>query len=128
MLATIDEVRHALERMGNLIDQRTAMQLQMGMLRDEILEQVKPELLALDAEWAPNLNLVQDAIVKVEGEVRAGVLQLGASVKGTRFRGSFVRGSRRWNSDKLDGYALAHPEILECLEEEGKPSVRISKV
>ena len=54
------------------------------------------------------------------------VLELGYTVTGTEYQAVFSEGRVTWQTDHLDGFAEAHPEILK-FRNQPKPSVSIRK-
>jgi hypothetical protein len=60
----------------------------------------------------------------MKNEITTMVLKFGETVKGKYWRASFVKGrAGAFETDKLLGYAAAHPEILKFKKPDGKPSV-----
>ena len=57
----------------------------------------------------------------------AGVFTIGATVKANGLMAVYNKGRVSWDSKLLDGYAVAHPEIL-AARKEGDPSVTIRTV
>lgn len=55
------------------------------------------------------------------------VLKKEESIKGDGLQAIFSKGRTTWDTAKLNGYAIAHPEI-EQLRKVGKPSVSIREV
>lgn len=70
---------------------------------------------------------LDDEIDGTKDSIRARVLALGESVKTPWKRAIYSKGRTTWDSKRLGGYAVAHPEILE-MRKVGKPSVSIRKV
>ena len=58
----------------------------------------------------------------LEGEIRAAVLETGATIESDHLQAVWKKGRVSWDSGRLAGYAVAHPEIL-ALRKEGAPTV-----
>lgn len=59
--------------------------------------------------------------------INKAVLEKKESVKGELLHAVFSLGRTTWDTKKLEGYAIAHPEINE-LKKTGSPSVSIREV
>jgi hypothetical protein len=116
-----------IDALSDARDAQTALRLAWEAGRDRILEQVKEELTALDAEYTPQLATVQETATTLEAEVRAEVLRVGISCKGTRLHVIWVKGRVSWDTKALDGYAAAHPEMLQ-FRKEGEPSISMRNI
>ena len=117
-----------LDRLAELDAHRDAVLMDKEALKQQIMpEEVKQQLRDVDSEYNPKLEAISQERAQLEAEVRNDVMVYGVSVKGERYRASYVKGRISWNTEALDGYALAHPEINIC-RKEGAPTVRIAKV
>ena len=92
--------------------------------REEILKTVKAELDALAAEYEPLLTSANERAAELEAEVKHEVAEHGASLKGSRLHAVYSRGRIAWDTQGLEGYAAAHPEVL-TFRKEGQPSVSL---
>jgi len=104
----------------------------LGLQKKELIDQVfTPEIRAhieeVETEFGAKAETVNFNIALLEEEIRATVLLSGESAKGQFFRASFKQGRTTWDTKRLEGYALSHPEI-EVLKKVGEPSVSISKI
>ncbi len=95
--------------------------------REEILKAVKAELDALEAEYEPLLASANQRVAALETEVKRDVIEYGASVKASKLHAVYARGRISWDNKGMDGYAVAHPEIL-TFRKEGEPSVSLRVV
>jgi len=117
-----------LDRLAELDAHRDAVLMDKEALKRQIIpEEVKQQLRDVDSEYNPKLEAISQERAQLEAEVRNDVMVYGVSVKGERYRASYVKGRISWNTEALDGYALTHPEINIC-RKEGAPTVRIAKV
>ena len=65
-------------------------------------------------------------VSELQEQIKAEILSRGTSVKGAYLHAVFMKGRVSWDSKMLEGFALAHPVILQA-KAEGKPSVTIRK-
>ena len=78
----------------------------------------------IEEEFAGKRDDVDKNIADLEAEIKADVKAEGKSVKGNFFQAVFNRGRVTWNTDMLDGFLAAHPELKDA-RKEGEPSVSI---
>lgn len=65
---------------------------------------------------------LSDAIKNLEEQIKTEVLSIGKTVKTDSITAVYSKGKIGWDSNLLNGFALAHPEIL-AARTIGKPSV-----
>lgn len=92
--------------------------------RTLVLEQVRTQLEALDAEFGEMLREADEEVGRLEAEVKHAVRQVGASVKQEGIHAIYARGRVTWDNRGLSQYADTHPEVLE-FRRIGNPSVSI---
>ncbi len=90
----------------------------------EILKKVQAELDALDEEIKPLLNVSELRVAELEEEIKQAVLKHGATVKGARVQAVYYKGRISWDSESLDRYAAAHPEVMQY-RKQGEPSIQL---
>lgn len=120
---TIDK----LDRLANLQDQRTLLQMDLSAKRDRVLAPVAAELAALADEYEAMFAAVDASILTLTDDVKASAIAEGETIRGSRLQAVFVKGRTSWNGRALDGYAAAHPEINQ-FRSVGDPSVTIRAV
>ncbi len=121
------------EKLDKLADLRAApdaIRLQKQALIDTILtDEIRMKLADIEAEFAEPLQAAADAAAALEAEIKAEVVQGGATVRGTHLMAMYVKGREGgWDGAKLNGYAAAHPEILPFKNPDGKPSSSIKSI
>ena len=123
--AAVGELLDALaELRGEIATERAAIEASVeAVLTDEQRASIKTIRQAGEARLQP----MRAAESEAESTVRAAVLGLDKSVKGTRLRASLVNGSDKWDTAALKGYAVAHPEIKQFVTP-GVKTVRISEI
>lgn len=118
---TIDK----LNLLADLKAKADSIRLHYDDLRNEILT---PEILAqlaeIDAECQTTIGSLNDGMTQLEAEIKAEVIQAGASVKGANLQAVYNKGRVTWDTKALDGYAAGHPEIMP-FRKVGDPSVSI---
>ncbi len=95
--------------------------------RQKALGAIQEQLNDIDIRHLPFIAQTELQVAAIEAEVRAVVLQEGASAKGARLQAIYVKGRTSWDSKALDGYSAAHPEI-ERFRKVGEPSVTFRSV
>lgn len=81
----------------------------------------------IEAEFAGKAGAIDDNIRKLTEEIKAEIKALGTSVKGQYMQAVYVKGRVTWDSSKMDGYAVGHPECL-FMRREGEPSVTLRHI
>lgn len=94
---------------------------------DAILAQVKDELDALHAELDPLVSAAEGDLSAVEAALKQEIIAAGVTVKGEHYMAVFNKPRVTWDTAKLEGLALAHPEIL-ALKKMGEPTVTIREI
>jgi hypothetical protein len=92
--------------------------------REAVLELVRSQLEALDAEFAERRRTADEEVRRLEGEVKELVLHFGQTVKHEGIHAVYARGRVLWDNGGLSRYAEAHPELLE-FRKVGAPSVSL---
>jgi chromosome segregation ATPase len=81
----------------------------------------------IEVEFSGKAEAVDENIKKLTEEIKSDVLTMGVSVKGKYYQGIYVKGRVTWDTSKMDGYAVGHPEVL-FMRKEGDPSCTIRKI
>ena len=120
-----EEIVAMLDRLDNLKAQLDLLRMDMEAKRRQIIPaEVQAELDALEAEYAPAIEAAQAGIASLEAEIKAAVLEHGATVKASNLQAVWMRGRVTWDTKALDGFAKARPELL-AFRKEGPPTVSI---
>lgn len=120
-------VKEKLDKLANLQERLAQVQDEKQKALDDIMAPVLEAIKILEDQYQSRLAEIENDITFLDADIRSDVLQLRESVKGTFLHAVFSKGRVSWNDDKLLGYAIDHPEILE-FRSESKPSVAIRKV
>ncbi len=108
-------------------DRLVLLQTEYARRVEAVMAAVKDELDALDHELKPILDTATTLKTEIEAELKTAVLAEGATIKGARLMAVWAKGRETWQTDKLAGFALAHPELLE-LRKVGEPTVSIRAI
>ena len=92
--------------------------------RETLLERLKPELDALDAEYAVRLKGSGAEATRSEAAARHAAVAYGSSFKHAGVHAVYVRGRVSWDAKGLESYADDHPEVREH-RRVGEPSVSL---
>lgn len=127
-MASEKGIQKLLESLDVLRLQRTAASLKEQKEVDTVLT---PELLKKinairDLFAASNLTL-QHEIDALEASIKRQTTDLGRSVRGSHWQAVWSKPRVSWNTDGLEGFGAAHPEIL-AFRSEGKPTVSLRAV
>jgi hypothetical protein len=123
----LEHVTEKLERFSNLRNAAEFTRLDYETKRKEILQQIQPELDALDAEYKPVLEAAEENIAALENEIKTDVLLYGQSISGGMYRACYVQGRVSWDNDGMARYAASHPDVLQ-FRKQGQPSVSLRVV
>jgi len=96
-------------------------------LAESIPPEVQAALDAVKAEFDIPLSVSAEMTGELEAEIKDAILELQSSVKGSKLHAVWAKGRTTWSTDGLEGYALAHPELLN-FQKVGAASVSIREV
>ena len=91
----------------------------------DVLAQTQDQLTAARKE--AGIDELEEAIASMKKAIGAEVLAHGQPVKGSILQAVINKGRTSWDGKLLEGYAVAHPEILQA-RKEGEPTVTIRTV
>lgn len=119
--------KELMEEYEDRCDRLALLQAEYARRVEVVMATVKEELDALDVELKPILETATTLKTEIEAELKTAVLAEGATIKGARLMAVWAKGRETWQTDKLAGFALAHPELLE-LRKVGEPTVSIRAI
>lgn len=135
-LAEIDTKRAAVsgryraqdaQRRETIAAQQTAIRTRVEAETQGVYTALAQRKAEIEAEFAGKADAVDDNIRKLTEEIKADVKTLGATVKADHFQAVYVKGRVTWDTSKMDGYAVGHPEVL-FMRKEGEPSVTLRRI
>lgn len=116
------------QKIDKLADLHSAKDVLNRIKEEQKAKILTPELLQalddIDAEFSDQEAGVNANIADLEAEIKADVINHGQTVKGEFMQAVWAKPRVSWDTKAIDGYAKAHPEILE-FRKEGSPSVSI---
>lgn len=124
---TPEQIESMLDDLASLQSLLDEIALQKQECIDRVLAPVKDQLDSIEEEFAVRTAHVSDEIAALTNRIKTAVLQHGSTVRGRFLQAVWSKGRAKWDTRALQGYAKAHPEVLEFYQE-GDPSVSIRKV
>jgi len=119
------DIQVMLDQLAEYQAMKDVMMLERQKLIDEIYtEEIKQRMAEVEIEFAGKTETVDENIERLTEQIKQAVIEHGKSVKSSVYGAVYVRGRVTWNAKSLDGYAIAHPQIL-SFRKEGKPSVSL---
>ena len=109
-----------------VIEAKTRIDTDLQAQIAEVYNQVAIRKQEINDEFSEKASGVLDNIAKLTADVKAEVIKIGKSVKGSVYQAVFVKGRVTWNTDMLDGMIIAYPELGKA-RKEGQPSVTLRK-
>jgi hypothetical protein len=85
--------------------------------------QMEIEINAIQVKFESENSEIIESLRTLKNDVNDSVLTEEKTIKGEKYTVSYVKGRSSWDGKKLDGYAAAHPEILQ-FKTTGNPSTR----
>ena len=98
-----------------------------ALIERVLTPEIKDLLAEIDAEFDPKIAELNMTLSILEAQIKEQVLISGQTVKGSLHQFVFSKPRVSWDTKLLDGYAMAHPEILH-FRKEGNPSVSVRGV
>ncbi len=122
------EIRAALQQLEDLTIQQQLVAMQKQSLLDGVLTpEIQRHIADIQAEFAPREDSLATTLTELTANVKRLVAAYGQTVAGQHLQAVWVKGRESWDSRGLQGYARAHPEVLE-FQKVGEPSVSIRTV
>ena len=102
-----------------------------GKLFDLLGEDLYTRLQEIKANYEVLLdqaNSDRERVVKtLQDGIKTAAVEIGETVKAEHYMAVFTQPKPTWDNGKLEGFALIHPEILQCRTEKN-PYVSIRRV
>jgi len=119
-----------LDQLADYQAQRALIEMRKQELIDSVYTpDIKAKLQEIDAEFAAQYEGVDANIASITEVIKSDVLVHGTTVKGQFLMAVYAKGREGgWDSAKLKGFAMAHPEILAAKKPDGDPTVSIRKI
>ena len=94
------------------------------MIDKVITPEIKAQLENIDREIDPIIEQFNTRAAELADLIKAEVIAAGETVSGEFHQAVYMKGRTSWDSKSLEGFAAAHPEILQ-FKTIGSPSVSI---
>lgn len=121
VINNLDTLYECREKLGDLIAEMDKA------LNDALPPEVRVTLNTIRAEYEPQLTYLEQQIRKLESEIKESTLLLGESIRGKNLMAVFNKGRVSWDTNKLEGFAEAYPEI-KAFRKVGEPSITIKRI
>jgi len=116
------------DKLADMQAERDVISLEKQELIDKILTpEIKAQIAEIEAEFEPRIESADKAIAEQTDFVKKLVINAAETVKGAFLQAVFMKGRVSWDTKALDGYAVAHPEIV-AMRKQGDPTVSIRKL
>ena len=89
-----------------------------------ITPEIKAQLENIDREIDPIIEQFNTRAAELADLIKAEVIAAGETISGEHHQAVYSKPRVSWDSKGLEGYAVAHPEIL-VFRSEGNPSVSL---
>lgn len=121
-------IPNELDKLADMQAERDVLAMSKQAAIDAVITlEIKAQIADIEAEYAPILEAADLQIQAKTNEIKRLVITCGESFKGTFLHAVFAKGRVSWDTKRLDGYAVAHPEIA-AMRSTGEPSVSIRKI
>ena len=124
-----ETIAHRLDSLDNIKARLELLQLtKRGLIEKAIPPEVQETLNDIEVEFELGINSTQDAISKLEGEIKAMCVHAGESVKGEFLQVVRYKGRTSWDSKGLMSLEKGNPEIWKIVRNfmsTGEPSAQI---
>ena len=114
----LDEYTNNLAEIDLLNGERQAM------IDKVITPEIKAQLENIDREIDPIIEKFNARVAELADLIKAEVIAAGQTISGEHHQAVYSKPRVSWDSKGLEGYAVAHPEIL-VFRTEGNPSVSL---
>jgi hypothetical protein len=119
--------RYELAEASRIEAQKRAIQEEIKAQTQAVYDGVAQRKREIEAEFSGKAEAIDENIKRLTDEIKAEVRNLGATVKSTHFQAVYVKGRVTWDTSKMDGYAVGHPEVL-FMRKEGEPSITLRRI
>lgn len=122
------DVKQLLDELAEAKSQIDALELEKrARLAQAIPDDVKAAIEAIETDIAARQNEAAERAANIEAQVKAAVIENGATVKGAYLMAVWNKGRVSWDSKKLDGMMALIPALADA-RTQGEPSVTIRAV
>lgn len=116
------------EKLNKLYELKSQLQLRKldmeALIKSIIPDEVKVQIKEIEEEFSFVTSHITDELNSLEAEIKQEVSLAGETVRGDYIMAVWSKPRTTWDNKGLDGYAVAHPEIVQ-FRRTGEPSVSI---
>lgn len=117
-----------IEKYADLVERLDMLTKNQAELKEKLVpDEVRKAIEELNAEYSPMIEAVQTELAETKAAIEKQVLEVTATWKGSRYMAVWNKGRESWDGKALDGFAMAHPEILQA-KKTGSPTVSFRQV
>lgn len=120
-------IQEKLDQLASLQDLAAKIRETFEETKAFYLAPVKENIDLAEQNMLSKMAELNPIILELTEEIKTLVTDTGQSVKGKYLHAVFVKGRISWDGKLLDGFAMAHPVILQA-RSEGKPSVTLRQI
>lgn len=116
-------LENTMKEYESCVEKVNLLQAEQALVTQKALQTVKEELATLQ-------NLIENAmndVNKIKNDLETLVLAAATTFHGSKWMVKWNKGRESWDTSKLAGFALAHPELL-VLKKVGDPTVSFCKI
>jgi len=119
------DIIEMMERLFSYIEEAAHLEVQgqdaqRACMPSEVLEQYD----LIGREYYQKVSELRSMAGELTAAIKEETLRFGRTVKSEHYMATWCKGKTRWDTSKLSGYALAHPEINALMLVDG-PTVTI---
>ena len=122
-----NRINASLEILSDLYDKFAALTGELDQAKHEAIPaSIRRRIATIERRYNSPMTALTKKIDDLATSIRTDTISYGESVKNAGYHAVYAAGRITWETQKLDGYAAAHPEILEFRKDSG-PYVTIRK-
>lgn len=120
-------IQASLEMFNELSDKMTGLIDDLKKAKDDAIPaSVKRRLRTIERQYESQMKAERQKMDDLAESIRTDTISYGKSIKNAGWHAVYAAGRITWNTVALEGYAVAHPEVLEFQRDSG-PYVAIRK-
>lgn len=121
-------VSQLLDELYSLEIEKDKLCLDLTKLKEALVPvEIRQKIAEAEASVEGEKQQLETKINEIRERVKTYTIVAGVSIKGAYLHAVFFKPKVTWDSQKLDGFAQAHPEIL-AFRKVGEPSIQIRKI
>lgn len=127
MSTLLEQIESLLQSYAETLADNEATRAEMnGQIESATPPEVRAAIASIKEEFEMILVNDDNALSELQAQIKRLTIEHAKSVKAHGYHAVYSAGRVTWDSKALDGYALAHPEIV-AMRKTGEASVSIRK-